>query len=271
MVKRGNDAGSLVARRSISVDGHPTTYHVAGSGEPVILVHGLAGSGRWWQRNVPTLAARHRTYLVDLPRFGAMHGRGRFVLAEAAAWLLEWMRRVGLDRAHVIGHSMGGLIAVRLAAQRPDAVCRLVLVAPAGIPSERSVAGLALPMLRAGLRSKPRFLPLLAHDAVRAGPRTLWRAAQELVSEDVREDLTAIRSPTLIVMGQHDALVPPAAGRVLEANIANARLLVLKHAGHVVMFDQPDAFNRALLPFLAGAPMPTADDPVSATDRRRSR
>jgi pimeloyl-ACP methyl ester carboxylesterase len=266
MTKHGSEAGSFLARRSISVDGHPTTYHVAGSGEQVVLVHGLAGSGRWWQRNVQALAAQHRAYLVDLPRFGVMHGRGRFVLAEAAAWLLEWMRRVGLDRAHLIGHSMGGLIAIRLAARRPDAVRRLVLVAPAGIPSERSVAGLTLPMLRAGLRSKPRFFPLLAYDAVRAGPRTLWRAANEIVSEDVREDLTAIQSPTLIVMGQHDALVPPIVGRVLEENIADARLLVLKHAGHVVMFDQPDAFNHALLPFLAGASIPAVDDPAGGHD-----
>jgi pimeloyl-ACP methyl ester carboxylesterase len=269
MIEQGNDAMSLsLSRRSISVDGHPATYHVAGSGEPVILVHGLAGSGRWWRRNVPALVAQYRTYLVDLPRFGAMHGRGRFVLAEAAAWLLEWMRRIGLDRAHVIGHSMGGLIAIRLAAQRPDAICRLVLVAPAGVPSARSVAGHALPMLRAGLHSKPGFFPLLAYDAIRAGPRTLWRAAREIVSEDVREDLAAIQAPTLVVMGQNDPLVPPTAGQVMRDTIADARLLVLKGAGHVVMFDQPEAFNDALLPFLSGAPAPEADEPADGHDLR---
>jgi pimeloyl-ACP methyl ester carboxylesterase len=269
MTEHGHDAASLsLSRCSTSVDGHPTTYHVAGSGEPVVLVHGLAGSSRWWRRNVPAIAARFRTYLVDLPRFGAMHGRGRFALAEAATWLSEWMSHVGVGRAHLIGHSMGGLIAIRLAAQRPEAVCHLVLVAPAGVPSARSVAGHALPMLRAGLHSKPGLLPLLAYDAVRAGPRTLWRAAREIVSEDVREDLAAIRSPTLVVMGQHDPLVPPAVGRIMRDTIADARLLVLKGAGHVAMFDQPDAFNDALLPFLAGISVLVDDEPAGADDVR---
>jgi pimeloyl-ACP methyl ester carboxylesterase len=269
MDKHGHAAATLsLSRCSIAVDGQWTTYHVAGSGEPVILIHGLAGSGRWWRRNVPTLATRFRTYVVDLPRFGVMHGRGRFVLAEAATWLWEWMRSIGLRHAHLIGHSMGGLIAIRLAAQRPDAVSRLVLLAPAGVPAARSLAAHALPLLRAARHSKPGFLPLLAYDAVRAGPRTLWRAAQEIVSEDVREDLAAIRSPTLVIMGQNDALVPPAVGRMLQENIADARLLVLKGAGHVVMFDQPDAFNHAVLPFLAGTPVIVSDEPAGEDDVR---
>ncbi|MGE0542451.1 MAG: alpha/beta fold hydrolase [Dehalococcoidia bacterium] len=261
-------ASRSLSRSSISVDGHPTTYHVAGAGDPVILVHGLAGSSRWWRRNVPALAARYRTYLVDLPRFGAMHGRGRFVLVEAAAWLVAWMRSAGLDHAHIIGHSMGGLIAIRLAAQQPDTVSRLVLTAPAGLPSARSLAAHALPLLRAARHSKPGLLPLLAYDTARAGPRTLWRAAQEIVSEDVRADLAAIRSPTLVIMGENDPLVPPATGRILQERIADARLLVLKAAGHVVMFDQPDAFNRAVVPFLAGEPTPVADQPSGAGDVR---
>jgi pimeloyl-ACP methyl ester carboxylesterase len=261
-------ASSTLSRHSISVDGYLTSYQVGGAGEPVVLVHGLAGSGRWWRRNVSVLTDTYRTYVVDLPRFGSMHGRGRFVLAEAAAWLLEWMSRVGLHSAHLIGHSMGGIIAIRLAAQRPDAVRRLVLIAPAGIPSARSLAAHTLPLLRVARHSKPGLLSLLAYDAVRAGPRTLWRAAQEIVSEDVREDLAAIRSPTLVVMGEHDSLVPPAAGRVLQESIADARLLVLKDAGHVVMFDQPDAFNNALLPFLAGTSAPAVDRPDSGFDVR---
>jgi pimeloyl-ACP methyl ester carboxylesterase len=243
-----------ISRREVSVAGHPTIYHVAGSGEPVILIHGLSGSGRWWRRNLPALSERYHTYLVDLPRFGAMHRTGRFILAEAATWLLAWMDAAGLRRADVIGHSMGGLIAIRLAAKRPAVVSRLVLVAPAGVSSKPSLAAQALPLLRAARHSRPSFFPMLAYDALRAGPRTLWRAARDLVSDNVRDDLGAIRSPTLVIVGRHDPLTPPDMGAVLQKAIADARLLVIEGAGHVVMYDQPDIFNDAVLAFLAGAP-----------------
>src|SRR4051812_23367957 len=102
---------------------------MVGEGEPVVLVHGLSGSTRWWTRNIGALARGYRVYLVDLPGFGAMHRlRRHFVLAEAASWLVAWMEAVGLENAHLVGHSMGGYVCLQLAAQRPEVVCRLVLV-----------------------------------------------------------------------------------------------------------------------------------------------
>ena len=77
--------------------GYSVRYEIAGRGEPVVLVHGLSGSTRWWSRNIPALAERYSVYLLDLldlPGFGAM--RRRFVLAEAASWLSDWMGAVGL-------------------------------------------------------------------------------------------------------------------------------------------------------------------------------
>src|SRR6266511_901884 len=99
------------------VQGDPVRYRVAGQGEPIVLVHGLSGSSRWWVRNVGALTTHRRVYLVDLPGFGSMrHLYRHFVLEEAAPWLYAWMQAVGLTRADVVGHSMGGYIALRLAA-----------------------------------------------------------------------------------------------------------------------------------------------------------
>jgi pimeloyl-ACP methyl ester carboxylesterase len=245
-----------LSRNEVRVGGWPVHFEVAGEGEPVVLVHGLSGSTRWWSRNVSDIAQRYRIYLVDLPGFGKMRRlRRQFILAEAASWLSEWMDAVGLERAHLVGHSMGGYICLRLAARRPAAVGRLVLVAPAGVPTGRSMVGYIGPLLEAARYATPSFLPVLVRDALRMGPATLWRAATDLLAEDVREDLRRIEAPTLLVWGQRDPLVPPAVGDLLREEIHDSRLLVLKRAAHVPMFDRPRGFDAALLAFLAGEPV----------------
>ena len=247
------EAETRTLRYEARVGRYPIRYKVAGEGEPIVLVHGLSGSPRWWSRNVPAIAERYRVYLVDLPGFGTMRSlRRRFVLAEAAAWLSEWMEAVGLERAHLVGHSMGGYVSVRLAASRPDLVRRLVRVAPSGIPTERSMLGHLIPLLLAARYAAPAFVPVLVRDALRTGPTTLWRAARDLLAEDVRGDLRNIAAPTLLVWGENDPLIPPAVGDLLREEIPDSRLLVLHGAGHVPMFDQFKEFDAALLAFLAG-------------------
>ena len=245
-----------VSRYEAQVGGRPVRYEAAGEGEPVVLVHGLSGSTRWWSRNVQAVAERHRIYLVDLPGFGIMHSlRRRFVLAETATWLSEWMEAVGLRRAHLVGHSMGGYLSVRLAASRPELVRRLVLVAPAGVPTERSMLGHLVPLLLAARYATPAFMPVLVRDALRTGPMTLWRAARDLLAEDVRGDLRNIEAPTLLVWGENDPLIPPAVGDLLRREIPDSRLLLLRGAAHVPMYDRPAQFDAALLAFLAGEPV----------------
>jgi pimeloyl-ACP methyl ester carboxylesterase len=245
-----------VSRYEAQVGGWPVRYEAAGEGEPVVLVHGLSGSTRWWSRNISEIAERYRVYLVDLPGFGTMRRlRRRFILAEAADWLSEWMDAAGLERAHLVGHSMGGYICLHLAASRPEAVRRLVLVAPAGVPTGRSMAGYLGPLFGAALYARPSFLPVLARDALRTGPATLWRAARDLLAEDLREDLRRVATPTLLVWGERDTLVPPAVGNLMREEIPGSRLLVLARAAHVPMFDRPKEFNAALLSFLAAEPV----------------
>ena len=248
--------GTGVSWREVTVSGHPVRYEIAGKGDPVVLVHGLSGSTRWWNRNVPDLAEHYRVYLVNLPGFGALRRSGpRFVLAEATSWLLAWMEAVGLESAHLVGHSMGGYLSLRLAARRPEAVGRLVLVDPAGMPSHRTMLGHLGPLLLAARYGKPSFLPVLVRDALHAGPFTLLRTARDLLAEDVRDDLRRVEAPTLLVWGKRDPLIPPSIGDVMRAEIPDSRLLVIERAGHNPMFDRAEDFNRALLAFLAGEPV----------------
>lgn len=250
---RREDRTVELTEREVQIGGRTVPYRVGGAGEPIVLVHGLAGSARWWARNIPALVEHYRVYLVDLPGFGSMRRlRSRFVLAEAASWLLAWMEAVELERAHLVGHSMGGYICLRLTADHPEAVHCLVLVAPAGVWDRRTIGGHLVPLVKAIRHATLSFLPILFADALRAGPATLWRAARELLAEDVREHLGAIRAPTLMIWGEHDVLVPPTIGHLMRQEIAHSRLLLLDGAGHVPMFDRPREFNAALLRFLAG-------------------
>jgi pimeloyl-ACP methyl ester carboxylesterase len=249
-------SGIRTSPREIRVGGWPVRYEAAGDGEPVVLVHGLSASTRWWYRNVPAIAERYRIYLVDLPGFGGMRRfRRQFVLAETASWLSQWIEAAGLERVHLVGHSMGGYASVRLAASRPELVRRLVLVAPAGVPDGRSMLGHLVPLMLAARYATPAFMPVLVRDALRMGPTTLWRAARDLLAEDVREDLQKIEASTLLVWGENDPLIPPAVGDLLREEIPDSRLLLMRGAGHVPMFDRPSEFDAALLAFLAGKPV----------------
>lgn len=257
---RKPNARTPMYKRQVVVGGQPVTYKVAGprpgEGEPVesvVLVHGLAGSIRWWANTLPALAPCYPVYLVDLPGFGSMRRfPGGFVLEQAASWLNAWLRAVGLRRVHLVGHSMGAYICLHVAALNPYAVASLVLIAPAGVPSSRSAFGHVWPLIQECLLSAPRLLPLLLRDTLRAGPLAVWRAAQDLLAQDVRNDLKLVQAPTLLIWGEKDVLVPPSLGVVLRQELAHSRLLIIKGSHHVPMIDRPLVLNRALLSFLAG-------------------
>lgn len=240
-------------RASVLVRGRPVEYQLVGSGPPVVLLHGLSGSVRWWSRNIVALAAHHTVYLVNLPGFGTFRRRSPWIgLQEAAGWLADWLDAVKIGPCDVVAHSMGGFVTLRLVARHSELVQRIVLVGPAGVPHIRSLPGFARPIVAAGLAAPPSFLPILALDSLRAGPLTLIRAARELIADDIREDLRAVTAPTLLVWGSRDALVPPATGVVMRQELPNSRLLMLAGAGHVAQYDRHHQFNEAALAFLSG-------------------
>jgi pimeloyl-ACP methyl ester carboxylesterase len=245
-------------RRTVQVKGYPVYYSIVGEGErePVILVHGLSASSRWWVRNVHSLAERYTVYLIELPGFGTMwRSRSRLVLQESGDWLAQWMEAVGIRQAHLIGHSMGGSICLSLAAQRPELVRSLVLVSPTGLPGKRSIPGYLLSLVLGLPYLTFSFFLILAYDALRAGPVSLLHTTLDIIAQDIRAHLNLVTAPTLLVWGEYDTLVPPAFGEVLRKEIVHSRLLVLKRAAHVSMYDQPHEFNQAVLAFLAGEPV----------------
>src|SRR5919199_5528853 len=204
----GTHGLEVLEQRTCEIRGTAVRYHVAGDGPATVLVHGLAGSWRWWEPVVPPLAGSLRIYLVDLPGFGSARGQ-TFVLGDAPSFLRALIAELGLERPHVVGHSLGGAVCARLAALWPQAGGRLVLAAPAGLLERRQPVRYALPLAASLQHMRPPFLRVLLTDSLRAGLLTLYRAATQLLGDDaLRDELASITAPTLLVWGERDPLVP---------------------------------------------------------------
>jgi pimeloyl-ACP methyl ester carboxylesterase len=212
-----------------------------------VLVHGLTRSTAWWRPTVAALEPDHEVHVVRLP--GVPHG-------DAAEWFGAWLLAEGLAGATVVGHSMGGTVAVLTAAQNPVAVGRLVLIAPAGIFAKRARRSYLLPALRAGSGSMGRLV-LASRDVLRFGPIRLLRVASDLLRADIAPVLSSVRAPTLVIWGAEDRLLPPSLGAVFCAEIPDCRLVVLERCAHVPMLEAPDELNAALRSFLQEAPAPS--------------
>ncbi len=225
-----------------------------GSGTPVVLLHGLSGSSRWWSRNFDALASGHLVAAVDLTGFGKNR---RFLglpallppFADVTSLLARWIETFR-EPVHLIGHSMGGQIAIRLAAERPDLVRSLVLVSAAGMPFHLDPR----PHVRAVPKPPyggPGIARVLLPDFLRAGPASVAVAGARVMRSDMREMMRAIQVPTLLVWGENDPLVPLIYGEAMQREIAGSRLVVIPKAAHVAMWDAPIEFNRVVLEFLA--------------------
>ena len=165
------------------------------------------------------------------------------------------------EPVHLVGHSMGGQLAIRLTAERPDLVRSLVLVNAAGMPFHLDPR----PHVRAMPKPPyggPGIARVLVPDFFRAGPTSVAVASARVMRADLRDLMHSIRVPTLLVWGENDPLVPLVYGEAMQHEIADSRLVVIPRAAHVAMWDAPDDFNRAVLEFLASAPEPVAAEPV---------
>jgi pimeloyl-ACP methyl ester carboxylesterase len=216
----------------------------AGAGTPVVLIHGLGGSSDWWRRNVETIAQEHLVATVDLVQ------RARLPpgISETATVLARWIETSFIEPVHLVGNSMGGHLAIHVSAQRPDLVRSLTLVNSSGIPFEIApgahVANLIVP------RGALSFGRILARDALRSSPASVALAFARLLRDDARELMRGLRMPVLVLWGERDPLVPLKYGQEIARTIPNARLVPIPDAGHVPMWENADAFNRALVEFL---------------------
>ncbi|MBX9700776.1 MAG: alpha/beta hydrolase [Acetobacteraceae bacterium] len=240
---------------------------------PVVLLHGIGGAA--WGPTLPALAP---SPVMDWPLPGYA---GTPLLAETsfAAWaqaLRDALDARGIARAHVVGHSIGGMLAQEFALAFPDRVHGLVLYGTtpafggrdpafaeqflkerlAPLDEGRDMAGLAAEMMPAmlGPDAPPGAAPA-AIAAMAATPAAAYRATVRcLTTFNRRDDTGRIAAPTLLIAGEKDPLAPPKTMERMQAQIAGSRLVVLPGAGHLAHLEYPDAFNAALRGFLRTLP-----------------
>lgn len=239
--------------REVCVDNSIVRFFVTGVGPPLLLIHGLSGSVRWWRHNMSAFAQYRRVYALDLLEYEPKAARLQFAFPEAARRIALWLDLLGLDRVSIVGHSMGGAIAAELAADAPERVDKLVLVDAAALfPQSR--LPLSLPTLvRKTPHFSPTLVPVLLQDAWRTGPRLLWNATRDLFTVNLRPKLEQIQAETLVIWGKHDGILPVSLADELCRLVPRSRAIILPRAGHNPMWEQPKEFNTAVLKFLGSS------------------
>ena len=267
--------------RSRVVRGARVNYVEMGEGSPLVFIHGLSGCWQNWLENIPFFARSHRLIAMDLPGFGSsdlpneeisIPGYGRFVDS--------FLEDIGVDRAALVGNSMGGFIAAETAIEVPHRVERLVLVSAAGGLPIRTREKLGLGAFRASapftsafmarreaVMRRPRLRAAMLLTVVRypsrISPELVWEvtsgagkpgfvsALGALASYDFRDRLPSIEDPTLIVWGRNDQIVPVQGAVVFERLIPGAQKVIFEKTGHVPMLERPSRFNKLVEEFLA--------------------
>jgi 2-hydroxymuconate-semialdehyde hydrolase len=269
--------GVPVERGAVQAGTMRTAYLAAGQGEPLVLLHGASSSGISWYPVIGPLAARFRVWAPDMVGHGeSERPDGAYDRPYYSAWLARFLDAVGVDSAHVVGHSLGGAVALQFALEFAERVRRLVLVDAAALGRGVPVR-VALAFLRSALFPSPEAGQQLGRLAVcdphkldpffeeyssqvRAMPRpgrAFWRGGRT-VAMMATEELQQVQAPTLIIWGREDRFFPVAHAERAAQAIPNARLHVIPEAGHVSFLDQPEAFCRAVLGFLSQPHGPTA-------------
>jgi pimeloyl-ACP methyl ester carboxylesterase len=276
---------SFSTAQTISVHGRTVSYLEAGEGPLLLLVHGMAGTARNWDAVIEPLALHNTVVAPDFPGHGeSAPGGGDYSLGSLASGLRDLMIALGHDRATLVGHSLGGGVALQFTYQFPEMVERLVLVSSGGLGPEVGaiLRAAALPGADLFIRSTAapgaavvgRLSGALGKIGLRpnADLAEVGRAYASLADTDRRKAFLstlhavvdtdgqrvaaldrlylAENLPVLIVWGERDPIIPVGHGRAAHAQLPGSRLEVFPDAGHIPMLESPGRFAAVLQRFL---------------------
>lgn len=259
----------------VEIDGLKIHYLVSGRGNPIVLIHGLGGNIFSWRGNISALAQEHQVWALDLPGFGSSDKPGNwdYSLAHQAQFVNDFLQHFGITQATVIGNSMGGGIALELAARFPERVARLVLIdsvaylqvkipfwadwlsrTPLAWPLSKFFTPRfgALKKILQGLYAQPDrvsdevtwgyYYPLSMPGHLQASLAMLRTLRFSISPQRLRQ----IRQPALLIWGARDRLIPPSQGVRLAHDLPRARLVLVPDAGHMPNEERPQVVNRLI-------------------------
>lgn len=264
-----------------SIDGRDVNYLQFGDrAQPTaVLIHGLAGCWQNWLANIVELSRTFHVVALDLPGFGHSDLPGDGIsIPGYAQTVTRLMDHLGVGKAHLLGHSMGGMVATELAIQRPERVDRMVLVSPAGwstsdtpgrvskfaaigeLISARIGANREFIVRRPALRKRvlrgvvafpEKLSPEMAYELIGAtGKRGFAQALVAILGYDFRDKLPAVQTPTLVIWGRWDGVIRWHDAYKFADALPNGVAMVLSETAHSAMVEHPDWFDRTAIDFL---------------------
>jgi 3-oxoadipate enol-lactonase len=252
-------------------------YEIIGQGQPLVMIRGVGSNVDHWYEQVPDLSQKYQLLVFDNRGIARTSDPGgSFSTKNMAADTVALMEAVGIKKAHLLGYSMGGMIAQEFALAYPHKINGLILVATDCGISLRTEARpeysrLFTEMIRLGtneaktsaagclfakqtFKNRPDIIQRYAEVSLRfpASQKTLERQWEAITLHDACSRLQNITAPTLVITGSEDVLIPPENSRLLAERIPDAQLRTITGGGHLFVVEQPQQFNEAVLGFLEG-------------------
>jgi pimeloyl-ACP methyl ester carboxylesterase len=261
----------------VTIHGLKTCYLEQGHGQALVFVHGWAGNAFNFMDVFDDMALEFHVFVLDLPGSGKSGCLPEFNydLGFYADFVEKFMDAIGIEKAHLVGHSMGGHIAAIFALEHPERLYKLVLVDAAGVDTGSSLMSigskiitpsLVIPMIHLVFPVTEEKLERVPHSeknrvllaeeryssVVRACTgQALSQSMKSIVRYNVTERLSQIKAPTMVVWCEDDELVPLENAYIFQKGIPEAKLVIIKSCGHTPMQCRPDQFTSALKKFLA--------------------
>ena len=238
----------------VLIDGNLVHYESIGRGKALIFVDGWLGSWRYWVPMMEEFATDHRTYALDLWGFGDSSQRpGRYNVDSYVELLVAFMDQLGIWHTPLIGHTLGGAIATRLAAEYPDRVSKVLA---AGLPLTANAINRKL--LSSGPNDalarlfwhRQRPYPEVETAMSKMDENVIARTIESVSRLDLRDTMYDVDVPLLTVYGGKDNVISPAQADNLETELLAARSIVLPNARHFLMLDEPAKFSRLMRDFM---------------------
>jgi pimeloyl-ACP methyl ester carboxylesterase len=278
------DWNPSLSPQTVQINGHTIFYTVKGEGKPLLLLHGY-GAGIWvWEKQIEALSQSYRVYALDLIGHGySDRPKISYTPETYIRFLRDFMDGVGIQKATLIGNSMGGGMAWAMAIRHPERVDRLVLIncVPPDVlqqiknESFRTLVAIKdipiLPYLVIAARSKNSIRWILLEcvwdiklitpevlnrqyqiSKIKGTTRVLYstfKHAEEAL--ELKDQLAQVYQPTLFVWGEKDFIFPPQVGETLHQAITGSKFLRIEKSGHIPMWETPDQVNQAILSFLS--------------------